>query len=181
MKEKSELLELLESDVPAFNKYRGSTNYARIDLSHSNLSYSNLEGSDLRNLDLSYSNLRHSNLSYSNLKGSDFSYSDFSHVDLSCSNLSYSNLTRVTLRSLGLEKAISIFRFNKSGGRECYAVVHGETLMIHAGCFWGTLKQFEVQAKEQYGDNENENYCHQIAYLKSIEKNRQNGCENGFF
>ena len=52
-------------------------------------------------------------------------------------------------------------------GRACYAIANGDLLMIQAGCFWGTLDEFERAALDRYGDDEN-NYKVQIKYLRTI-------------
>jgi hypothetical protein len=78
------------------------------------------------------------------------------------------DLYGANLRGADLYGAKNIFTFNKENGRTCYAVRHDNGFMIKAGCFWGTLEEFEAACKETYRDNEKENYSAQIKYLKSL-------------
>jgi hypothetical protein len=87
---------------------------------------------------------------------------------LSGADLRGANLSGADLRGADLSGAKGIIIFNKMGGRTCYAVQHENALIIRAGCFWGTLAEFEAACIEKYGNNEKENYSKQIAYLKSL-------------
>ena len=105
------------------------------------LSRANLFGADLSGADLSGANLSNAYLSGANLFGADLSWANLFGADLSW--------------------AENIFLFNKRDGRTCYAIIHKTSLMIKAGCFWGTLYEFEQADKEK-------TYTKQIAYLKSL-------------
>ena len=100
----------------------------------------------------------------------DFSEADLKGADLSEADLEGADLEGAKLCGANLERAKNVFIFNKIGGRTCYAVVHDTCLMILAGCFWGTLDEFEAAALEKYGDDENKNYKAQIQYLRQIQK-----------
>lgn len=83
------------------------------------------------------------------------------------------NLSNADLSNADLSNAKNIFVFNKFNGRTCYAVVHNTGLMIQAGCFWGTIDEFEAAAQKQYGNNTAQNYAAQIVYLRALEKEVQ--------
>lgn len=77
-------------------------------------------------------------------------------------------LSRADLRRADLIVAKNIFIFNKENGRTCYAVRNENELMIQAGCFWGTLDEFETACIEKYGNDDKQNYSTQIKYLRSL-------------
>ena len=105
-------------------------------------------------------NLREANLRGANLRGA-----NLREANLREANLRGANLEGANLRGANLEGAKNIFRFNKQGGRDCFAIVHYSCLMIHAGCFWGSLDEFEAKATK-----ENAGYDAQIVYLRALEK-----------
>ena len=119
-----------------------------------------------------------------NLSGADFSYSTFTSVsfyrtnlsraDFSHSQLYQSDFRGVDFFGVNLKRAelvdtkfarSNIFRFNKEGGRDCFAVVHDSWIMIHAGCFWGSLDEFQKKATKKKAG-----YEAQIVYLRALEK-----------
>jgi uncharacterized protein YjbI with pentapeptide repeats len=146
--------------------YLRGSNLSGSDLSGSDLSGSYLRGSNLRGSDLRGSDLRNSDLRGSNLSGSDLRNSDLSDSDLSGSNLRGSYLS-----GSDLSGSNGVYIFNKQGGRLCYAVVHKnkKSLMIKAGCFWGTLEEFSAEASKLYKDDTAKNYAAQIEYLRALE------------
>lgn len=81
---REELVQLLKTDVKAFNAYREANPDLRPDL----------EATDLRGLNLSGSDLRKSNLSGANLEG----------ADLRKARLQQANLTNVNLRNADLRE-----------------------------------------------------------------------------
>ena len=105
---KESLLELLKSDVVAFNEFRRNNPETEINLSHANLSYANLShanlsGANLRGADLSYANLRGADLSYANLSYANLSYANLSHANLSGANLRDANLLGANLSGANLD------------------------------------------------------------------------------
>jgi hypothetical protein len=93
-----------------------------------------------------------------------------SGANLSGANLSGANLRRAALSEANFTGAKGILIFNKENGRTCYAVIHDTVLYIKAGCFWGTISEFEKKCISTYGDDKKQNYHIQIAYLKAIEE-----------
>jgi hypothetical protein len=126
-----------------------------------NLSGANLFGADLSGADLSGADLLNAYLFGADLSGADLSGANLSNAYLSGANLFGADLSGANLFGANLSKAENIFLFNKRDGRTCYAIIHKTSLMIKAGCFWGTLYEFEQADKEK-------TYTKQIAYLKSL-------------
>ena len=92
----------------------------------------------------------------------------YSGSDLLKSISNSKDLSGVNLYGVNLYEAKNIFIFNKINGRSCYAIIFKDNVYIKAGCFWGTLDQFENEALEKYGSDSVENYSLQINYLKTI-------------
>jgi hypothetical protein len=126
-----------------------------------NLSGADLSGANLSNADLSGANLSNADLSGAYLLNANLSGADLSNANLSGANLFGADLSGANLFGANLSRAENIFLFNKRDGRTCYAIIHKTSLMIKAGCFWGTLYEFEQADKEK-------TYTKQIAYLKSL-------------
>jgi hypothetical protein len=124
---------------------------------------------DLPNLEtLRGADLEGADLRGANLRGADLRGADLRGADLRGANLRGADLRGADLYSADLRGAKSIFIFNKEGGRTCYAVRHETCLMIKAGCFWGTLEEFETKCLQEYPNDSAQAYAAQIAYLKSL-------------
>jgi hypothetical protein len=121
----------------------------------------NLSGAYLLNANLFGADLSNANLSGAYLFGADLSGADLSFTAPSRANIFGADLSWANLFGADLSWAENIFLFNKRDGRTCYAIIHKTSLMIKAGCFWGTLYEFEQADKEK-------TYTKQIAYLKSL-------------
>ena len=137
-------------------------------LRKANLRKANLNGANLCNADLNGANLRKANLSGAYLRKADLNGADLSGANLRKADLNGADLNGANLRKADLNGAKNIYLFNKKDGRACYAIANGDLLMIQAGCFWGTLDEFERAALDKYGDDENKNYKAQIQYLRTI-------------
>ena len=133
-------------------------NLSWADLGGANLSWADLEGADLEGADLEGADLEGANLEGANLGG----------VDLRGANLGGANLGGANLGGADLRGVKNVFIFNKQGGRTCYTVRHPEGLYILAGCFWGTIDEFESAAKTRYGTDKTRNYEAQIKYLRTL-------------
>ena len=101
------------------------------------------------------------------LRGANLRRADLCGADLCGADLRGADLNGANLRGADLNGAKNIYFFNKKDGRACYAIANGDLLMIQAGCFWGTLDEFERAALDRYWDDEN-NYKVQIKYLRTI-------------
>ena len=65
--------------------------------------------------------------------------------------------------------------FRKEGGSTCIAyLMHDNSMRVHAGCFDGTLEEFEAKAFERYENDTTENYAKHIAWLKELQNNQSN-------
>ena len=73
---------------------------------------------------------------------------------------------------VSFDDCTGVYLFNRNGGRVCIATEFDDCLMVKAGCFWGTLKEFEEASYNKYvfDGYEEDPYKNQIEYLKSIEK-----------
>ena len=79
---KEELIQLLKTDVAAFNTCRRETEFASIDLTFANLKDANLTRANLRCADLRGANLRGANLTRANLTFADLRCADLRGADL---------------------------------------------------------------------------------------------------
>ena len=140
-----------------------SANLSGADFSGATLVRANLMGANLSGVNLSGANLSGAYLEEANLSGA-----SLEEANLSGANLSRVNLSEAYLSGANLTGAKGVYLFNKPNGRTCHAVEHGNCLMIQAGCFWGTLDEFEAQCKEKYPDNSVEAYSSQIKYLRTL-------------
>lgn len=105
-------------------------------------------------------NLADANLSYANLPAANLSYADLSYANLSYANLADAdmfgaNLRRANMFGANLICAKSIISIGPGGSRGdlLYAVRWEDGLRIKAGCFWGTLPEFEQAVQKTHGDN----------------------------
>ena len=143
-------------DLPQFDNIKDAVMHCV--LNEINLSYA----------DLSDANLSDANLSYANLRG----------ADLSCANLSDADLRGANLRGADLWGADTQYcyrfgHFSKLGGRCCFYYKPIETEPIYiivAGCFSGTLDEFEEACKYTHPNDPAQAYEAQIAYLRTILK-----------
>ena len=94
---KESLLELLKSDVVAFNEFRRNNPETEINLSYANLSYANLSHANLRGANLRGADLHDANLIRANLRDADLHDANLSDADLHDANLIRANLTRADL------------------------------------------------------------------------------------
>ena len=76
---KEDLIQLLKTDVAAFNAYRHETEFAPIDLTHADLRGADLRGANLTDADLTRANLTDADLTDADL--------DFSSLPLWCGSL----------------------------------------------------------------------------------------------
>ena len=153
---------ITKMDIIKNNRCFVKNNFKNADLENSNLVNANFRSSDFRN-----ANLRNVNMENANLENSDFENANLRNANLRGSNLRNANFRNANLRNVDLEYANlknvkNIFIFNKENGRTCYAIRHeNNILMIKAGCFWGTLEEFEIKDVLK-------SYSKQIDYLKTL-------------
>ena len=125
---------------------------ARAYLSEANLYGADLGGANLSGADLSGADLSGANLSRANLSEANLSRANLSEANLSRANLSEANLSRANLYRADLCGADGLYIFGPmpTSKRICIAVWHENKWMVHAGCFWGDLKELEAAVKEKH-------------------------------
>jgi uncharacterized protein YjbI with pentapeptide repeats len=112
---KSELIDLLKTDICAFNQYREDTNCCDIDLSGADLSgadlrwvnlyRANLSGADLNGVSLWGASLYRADLSDTNLRNADLNSADLKGANLKGANLYLANLYHANLFGANLISA----------------------------------------------------------------------------
>ena len=113
------------------------------------------------------------NLSYADLSDANLSYANLSCADLSCANLSDADLRGADLWGADTQYCYRFGHFSKIGGRCCFYYKPIETEPIYiivAGCFSGTLDEFEEACKYTHPNDPVQAYEAQIAYLRTILK-----------
>ena len=89
---KEDLIQLLKTDVAAFNAYQHETEFAPIDLTHADLTHADLRGADLRGANLRVADLRGADLRGANLRGADLRGANLRGANLTGANLDFSSL-----------------------------------------------------------------------------------------
>jgi hypothetical protein len=128
------------------------------------------------NIHLYEADLRGANLYMANLTGGSFWYANLAGANLQHANLQGAKLRGANLQGANLREAKTQYcarfgHFSKIGGRTClyYKPVESEPFwLIQAGCFNGTLEQFEAACKAKYPNDPVQAYEAQIEYLKEI-------------
>jgi len=178
-------------DLPQFDNIKDAVMHCvlnEINLSYADLSDANLSDANLSYANLSCADLSCANLSDADLRGADLRGADLSCADLSCANLSCADLRGADLRGANLRGAnlrgadlwgadtqycYRFGHFSKIGGRCCFYYKPIETEPIYiivAGCFSGTLDEFEEACKYTHPNDPVQAYEAQIAYLRTILK-----------
>jgi len=171
---------LKTGQVEKFNRYRNLLyrhGVYNIDLKNANLESANminvnLANSNLKNANMKNANLYNSNMKYANLENSDLYNANLENANINNINLCGADLTGANLLSV---KGKHIYKTTGNGsiGREIWYILEDD--YVQAGCFNGTLDEFEKQVEEIYGRSK-KNYRYQsyqdvIEYYKK-KKNR---------
>ena len=169
MKTKEEIIELLRTDVQAFNAYRRQLIEQEIyDL---DLSFTNLSGANLRNANLNCANLYYASLSGSNLSGADLGNATLWNADLRNSNLSRVNLSFVDLSCVKLDQ--EFIQVTGLGSKKRMTTYLFSDDLIFCGCFKGSLKEFKKRVKKTYPEEENKYRLEYLDFIKMINKKRK--------
>jgi len=153
---------LKNGEINKFNRYRKLTKYVKIDLS----------GVDLSAIILSKVNFIKVNLIEANLQGSILCGADLYNANLTKANLQGSNLSGAYLNNI---QGKHIFKTSGNGsqGREIWYILEDD--YINAGCWDGTLDEFEKRVENEYGHDkdsyEYKSYQDVIEYYRK-KKNR---------
>jgi hypothetical protein len=172
------LFNLLDSKY--YNVYNKHYKYIRGDemekeingKTHDIKPYANLFSANLRDANLRDANLRGANLRGADLRGANLRDADLRGANLRDANLRDANLRDANLRGANLRGAdlrdANLFSADLSGangililyvpsmssrGDYLYAVQHSESLMVKAGCFWGTLAEFKDKVMSEKGED----------------------------
>ena len=122
-----------------------------VEIQQESLIGANLYDADLHGADLRGANLRDANLYGADLYGANLRGANLRGANLYGANLYSANLRDANLRGANLYGAkgiLSIGPMNTSG-RIIYAVNHSTTVMIQAGCFWGTMEELTAKVKSE--------------------------------
>ena len=96
---KEEWLQLLRTDVAAFNEYRKANPKEAVDLSQVDLSNAQLQGAYLADANLAEATLVEADLNHANLGGANLQRADLRHADMTNVTLHRSDLTGADLRA----------------------------------------------------------------------------------
>jgi predicted RNase H-like HicB family nuclease len=143
------------------------------DLSGADLSGAYLSGAYLRGADLRGAYLIGAYLRGADLRGAYLSGAYLSGAYLSGAYLSGAYLSGAYLSGAYLSGAKSILSIGPLGSREdiLFAVIHKDCVMVKAGCFWGSLKDFSSAVKEKHAkDIHGKNYQAAIKMIKEWSK-----------
>lgn len=161
-------------DLPQFDTIKDAVEYCV--KNKISLQKADLRGADLRQADLPLANLQQANLWLVDLQHANLQVAKLQGAKLQRANLQGANLRETNLHKAKLNSAITqhcsrFGHFSKVGGRSCfyYKPVESEALwLIQAGCFNGTLEEFEAACKAEYPNDPIKAYQPQIEYLKKI-------------
>ena len=124
-------------------------------LTRADLFRADLFRADLYRANLTGANLCGANLCGANLYGATLTDATLTRADLTDATLTRANLTRANLTRADLCGAKGIVRFGPLGSRsdEIYIIKHEASLMVKAGCFWGTEAAFLAAVAKTHGNN----------------------------
>jgi len=156
----SEHVEIVRHGAAAISAWREQHPEVRLDLRDANLWHANLLGADLRGANLLGANLQGASLRDADLWGADLRRANLLGADLGGANLEGANLWGANLRGAYLVDANGIWQCGPGGSRGdmLYVVKHYDEPMAKAGCFWGTLAEFEAAVEKTHGENPHGRY-----------------------
>jgi len=128
----------------------------RADLYGANLTRANLTGADLTRADLYGANLTRANLTSADLYGA---------------NLTGANLTRAKIKDMALIGDRPIFSCGPIGSRSAYLLAYNteKGIFIKAGCFFGSVDEFEAAVKRVHGENKHGNdYTAAVMMIRAV-------------
>ena len=134
----------------------------RANLADANLAGANLVGADLRDADLRRANLRGADLRGANLRDANLGRANLRGADLRGADLRGANLGENHVMQIG-----------PIGSRRDYLVTlkpSGGEVEIRAGCWSGSLDEFEARVREVYDDTTPHGLAYQqaIGYLRAV-------------
>jgi len=144
---------LKNGQVEKFNRYRKllyKYDVYVIDLENANLEYAKMENANLENANMINANLYNSNMANSNLENVDMYNANMKKANLKNANINKADLTGTHINNI---QGKHIFKMsgNGSAGREIWYILEDD--YIQAGCWGGTLDEFEKRVEEVYGND----------------------------
>jgi len=147
------------------------------DLYGADLYGADLYGADLRDADLRGANLRDADLRDADLYGADLYGADLYGADLRDADLRGANLRGADLHGANLGEEYGeligdrpVFTVGPIGSRNdvlmCFIADKG--VWLRAGCFFGSIEQFQVKMVATHGDNKHaEEYKHALELIRA--------------
>ena len=143
---------------------------ARANLDGAYLARANLDGANLAGAYLAGANLARANLAGAYLAGAYLARANLDGAYLARANLDGANLDRANLAGAYLDSADlagaylvganlaggrPIFQIGPIGSRSAYLVAYmtDKGVILKAGCFTGSVKEFEAKLEAEHGDN----------------------------
>ena len=143
---------------------------ARANLDGANLAGAYLAGANLDGANLAGAYLARANLDGAYLAGANLDGANLAGAYLARANLDGAYLARANLDGKKLIGERPILQIGGLGSRNAYLVSYNteDGIKIKAGCFFGTLEEFENSVKEKHGDNQfGKEYAAAILMIKS--------------
>ena len=119
--------------------------------SGASLALANLDGANL-----AWASLALANLDGANLDGANLALANLAGANLAGANLAGANLAGAYLDGAYLVGKRPILQIGPLGSRCAYLVsyITAAGIKVRAGCFFGTLEEFEAACAKTHGDNE---------------------------
>ena len=143
---------------------------ARASLARANLAEANLAEANLAGADLAEANLAGADLAEADLAGADLAEANLARAYLARANLAGAYLAEANLAGASLGKN-RILQIGPTGSRRDQLVVKWGPHLdeVQAGCWRGTLVEFEARNEAEHGDDEyGKEYRAVIAMLKAL-------------
>ena len=130
-------------------------NLARANLAGANLDGANLDGANLDGANLDCANLAGANLAGANLDGAYLDGAYLARAYLDGAYLARANLAGANLAGANLAGKRSVFQIGPIGSRCAYFVAYltSKGVILKAGCFTGSVAEFETKLQDEHGDN----------------------------
>jgi len=130
-------------------------NLARANLDGAYLDGANLDGANLDGANLARANLAGANLAGANLDGAYLARANLDGAYLDGAYLARANLAGANLAGANLDGKRSVFQIGPIGSRCAYFVAYltSKGVILKAGCFTGSVAEFETKLQDEHGDN----------------------------
>jgi uncharacterized protein YjbI with pentapeptide repeats len=134
---------------------KARANLARANLAGANLDGANLDGANLDGANLDCANLAGANLAGANLDGAYLDGAYLARAYLDGAYLARANLAGANLAGANLAGKRSVFQIGPIGSRCAYFVAYltSKGVILKAGCFTGSVAEFETKLQDEHGDN----------------------------